>query len=237
MIVKKLKNKCIQVLKKILNPAKQIVNKHKVRNKTKYFCIGRNKTGTTSLKRAFEDLGFIVGDQATAEKLYDSYFFENEFLPIIKYCETAEVFQDVPFSHFATLEHIDKAYPGSKFILTIRDDAEQWYCSLIKFNAKHFGLGGRIPTAEDLKNATYVRKGYKYNTIKAHGTSDEDPYNKEIMIRHYEKHNASVIDYFKDRPDDLLVINLSEENAYRKFVEFLKVDSPYSAFPWENKTE
>lgn len=237
MIVKKLKNKCIQVLKKILNPAKQILNKRKVRNKTKYFCIGRNKTGTTSLKRAFEDLGFIVGDQATAEKLYDSYFFENEFLPIIKYCETAEVFQDVPFSHFATLEHIDKAYPGSKFILTIRDDAEQWYCSLIKFNAKHFGLGGRIPTAEDLKNATYVRKGYKYNTIKAHGTSDEDPYNKEIMIRHYEKHNASVIDYFKDRPDDLLVINLSEENAYRKFVEFLKVDSPYSAFPWENKTE
>lgn len=215
----------------------QFINKRKVKNKTKYFCIGRNKTGTTSLKKAFEDLGFIVGDQRTAEILYDRYYFKDEFLPIIKYCETAQVFQDVPFSHFATLKHIDNAYPGSKYILTIRNDAEQWYRSITRFNAAHFGLNGRLPSVEDLKNATYIRKGYKYNTVRAHGTSDDDPFNKEIMIKHYNDHNASVLNYFKDRPGDLLVINLSEPNAYVKFVNFLNIKSPFNSFPWENKTE
>ncbi|MGR9087962.1 MAG: hypothetical protein ACU841_12930, partial [Gammaproteobacteria bacterium] len=38
------------------------INKYRVRNKTKYFCIGRNKTGTTSLKKAFEDLGATLLD-------------------------------------------------------------------------------------------------------------------------------------------------------------------------------
>lgn len=74
------------------------------------------------------------------------------------------------------------------------------------------------------------------NTMRAHGTSNEDPYNKEIMCAHYEKHNADVMEYFKDRKDDLLVINLSDSGAYQKFVEFIGVDSAYSDFPWENKT-
>lgn len=114
-------------------------NAYNVRCKTKFFCIGRNKTGTTSLMKAFEDLGFIVGDQHAAEVLYDQYFFKNEFEPIVAYCKSAEVFQDVPFSYLNTLRHIDKAYPGSKFILTVRDDAEQWYRSITRFHAKSFG--------------------------------------------------------------------------------------------------
>ena len=44
-------------------------NKNKAKGKQKIFCIGRNKTGTTSLKRAFEDLGYPVGDQRKAEIL------------------------------------------------------------------------------------------------------------------------------------------------------------------------
>jgi len=212
-------------------------NKRKVVGKIKYFCIGRNKTGTTSLKKAFENLKFIVGDQITAEELYDNYFFNNEFDPIIEYCKTAEVFQDVPFSYYKTLEYVDKAFPGSKFILTIRDDANQWYKSLTKFHAKGFGKNGRIPTVDDLENASYVRKGFMLNTIKAHETSKEDPYNEEIMCNHYNEHNESVLKYFKDRPEDLLVINLSDKDAYQNFIEFIGVDSTYTDFPWENKTE
>jgi hypothetical protein len=228
------------MIKRIVNKVKRelnsFINPIRVRGKTKYFCIGRNKTGTTSIKRAFEDLGFIVGNQRKAEILYDPFFFENRFNEIVEYCKTAQVFQDVPFSYFITLSHIDKAYPNSKFILTVRDSADQWYNSITKFHAKKFGKGGRIPTADDLKNATYIRKGFMYNTIRAHGTTEEDPYNKEIMCAHYEKHNADVLEYFKDRPGDLLIINLSDKEAYKKFVEFIGVNSPFDTFPWENKT-
>jgi hypothetical protein len=212
------------------------INTFRCRNKIKYFCIGKNKTGTTSLKKAFEDLGFIVGKQREAEYLSNTYYFHGNFDPIIKYCKTAQVFQDVPFSLPNTYKYLDKAYPGSKFILTVRDDPEQWYNSLIKFHAKLFGMGGNIPTAEDLKNAEYISKGAAYNLIKLYKTPDNDPYNKEILISLYEDYNKKVMAYFKNRPNDLLVINVSKADDYKRFVKFINVESQYSEFPWENKT-
>ena len=61
-----------------------------VKDKVKYFCIGRNKTGTTSLKKAFEDLGFIVGDQRAAELLADRQHFYNDLEALIKYGKTVQ---------------------------------------------------------------------------------------------------------------------------------------------------
>ncbi len=212
------------------------IKKIKSAGKVKYFCIGANKTGTTSLKVAFETLGYVVGDQHRAEIITGKHYFDSNFLPIIDYCKTAQAFQDVPFSYPETYKHLDKAYPGSKFILTIRDDPEQWYRSITRFHAKRFGKNGRIPTAEDLKSAQYVWPGFMYNLVRLYGTTDDNPYNKEVLIAHYERQNQEVKKYFKDRPDDLLVINVAEKGAYRKFVDFLGVDSPYDDFPWENRT-
>lgn len=205
--------------------------------KTKYFCIGRNKTGTTSVKKAFEEFGFIVGEQDIAEHLHDEFFFKKKYKPIIDYCKTAQVFQDVPFSHFEILKELDKAYPNSKYILTLRDSSEQWYQSITKYHAKRHGLNGRIPTYEDILKCGYRKKGFlKRLTIDAHGTTKEDPYNKEILIAHYEKHNALIIDYFKDRPEDLLIINIADKNSFRSFIDFIGVKSSKDEFPWENKT-
>ena len=206
------------------------------RGRNKVFVIGQNKTGTTSLEKAFKDLGFMVGDQRVAEILYDRHYFSSEFQPIVEYCRTAQVFQDVPFSRDNTYKVLDREFPNSKFILTIRDNAEQWYSSLTRFHTKLFGKNGNTPTVEDLRAATYVRLGFMYNVIRAHGTSEEDPYNREIMLKYYESYNQEVVEYFKDRPDDLLVINIAEKGAYKKFVDFLGVDSPYDNFPWENRT-
>jgi hypothetical protein len=202
----------------------------------KIFCIGRNKTGTTSLKKAFEDLGFIVGEQLEAEIIADKFFFKGDFQPIIKYCKTAQVFQDVPFSWPKTYKYLDEAYPNSKFILTIRDDADQWYQSIVSYHSKLFSSNKHAPTTKDLKNASYVKKGFMYNTVKLHGTPDSDPYNKDIMVKHYERYNREVIEYFKDRPEDLLILNISTVGSYSKFIDFLEVSSTERDFPWENKT-
>ncbi|MDV6328050.1 sulfotransferase [Idiomarina sp. Sol25] len=225
-----------RALKRVKNEIKIRRNRVRSIGKVKYFCIGRNKTGTTSIKKAFEQLGYPVGYQRKAEILHDKYYFEGNFDPIIKYCKSAQVFQDSPFSCPDTFKYIDKAFPGSKFILTVRDSPEQWYNSITRFHAKKYGKNGRIPTVDDLLSATYVRKGSPYNTVKLHGTPDNDPYNFEIMVNHYKRHNEAVLEYFKDRPDDLLVINLSKPGAYKKFTDFLGVKSSYNDFPWENKT-
>ena len=208
-----------------------------LQHKTKIFCIGRNKTGTTSLQKAFLDLGYRVGNQRRAEIIYDRHVRDGNFKPLLDYCKSAQVFQDVPFSQFRTLKHIDEAFPNSKFILSVRANAEEWYESVVRFNIKLFGVDGRLPTAEELKQVRYVRKGYNYENIKFHyNTPDNDLYNRSIMTAHYDSHKKAVIEYFKDRPNDLLVINLSESESYRKMLDFLGIQSPYTEFPWENKT-
>ena len=100
-----------------------------------------------------------------------------------------------------------------------------------------FGRGGQVPTADDLRRAPYCRKGFLYNTVRMHGTPDDDPYNAEIMIRNYRRHNREVMDYFRTRPGDLLVLNLAEPGAYQRFLAFLGLpNDPEGAFPWENRS-
>jgi hypothetical protein len=207
-----------------------------LRNKTKYFCIGANKTGTTSIKAAFEQLGYVIGNQRKGEQLIHAYR-DGNLQPIRQLCKTAEVFQDIPFSLPGTYQYLDKTFPGSRFILTVRDSPEQWYQSIIKFHSKLFG-NGAVPTADQLKNAPYIWKGWIWESHQLlFGTAESDPYNKEALIGSYKAYNENVLAYFKNRPQDFLTINLSKKDSYKHFTEFLKIKSPYSDFPWENKTE
>ncbi len=83
----------------------------------------------------------------------------RDFRKIIKFCKTADAFQDAPFSYDFTFQAVDNAYPGSKFILTERSNSEEWYESLIRFHTKIVGKN-RLPTPNDLKNFPYRYKGY-----------------------------------------------------------------------------
>ena len=210
----------------------------RLRGKTRYFCIGRNKTGTTSLKVAFEQLGFVVGRQRTAKLLADEDYFAGRFDRILRYCETAEVFQDAPFSYPDTYREVDRAFPGSKFILTVRDNPEQWYQSLVSFHAKRFGRNGKPPTIDDIRalESGGDIQGMSINFMKVHGTPENDLYNREITIAHYEKFNREVMDYFRNRPEDLLVINVAVPEDYQRFLHFIGVASGEDGFPWANRT-
>lgn len=202
----------------------------------KIFCIGCNKTGTSSLKKTFEDLGYTTGDQRRAEQLMKDYLSSN-YQAIIHYCQSAEVFQDFPFSMPGTFKYLDMAYPNSKFILSLRDDPKQWYRSLTKFHSAVFN-NGKIMTKEDLLNSNYIYKGWlwEYNRC-LYDIPENDPYNKKALIRHYQKYNQEIIEYFKDRPNDLLIINLSQFGSFQKFCSFLGIENPpYNDFPWLNKT-
>ena len=205
-------------------------------NKPKVFCIGLNKTGTTSLKQAMLELGYKVGNQHEAELLFDDWV-RRDFRRLIKYCRTAQFFQDVPFSYPYTFIAVDQVFQNSKFILTVRDNPKQWYNSLINFFGKSFGNGSVPPTVQDLKQATYVRKGFPYQTMKeVLNVSDDNLFNKEILIDSYETHNRIIMDYFRHREDDLLILNVAEKGAHKKLCDFLNKKCESSEFPWENKT-
>lgn len=212
-------------------------NRARVKNRKKIFVVGRNKTGTTSMKKSFEDLGFIVGQQLVSDYLVDKKYFSGDLRSILNYVKTAEVFQDVPFSLCEIIPMLDLHFPGSKFILTVRDCDEEWYNSLTSFHKKIFGNDKFLPSNEYLNSIEkYDGSGFKINVARVHGTPCSDPYNKNIMCEHYKRHNDYVKSYFKYRPQDLLVINLKEKGAYKEFINFIEVDSKLEDFPWENKT-
>jgi hypothetical protein len=52
----------------------------------------------------------------------------------------------------------------------------------------------------------------------------------------YNAHNADVMEYFRHRPQDLLVLNVATPSAYDHLCEFLEKPHLGKEFPWENKT-
>jgi hypothetical protein len=207
----------------------------KVRNDTKIFCIGRNKTGTTTLKTAVQDLRLVVGNQYEGERLFRNYL-DRDFNSIIEYCRKGVFFQDVPFNLPYLYPVLDNAFPGSKFILTVRNSAEEWYESFISFQIKLHGFEGRLPTKDELVSNRKIFPGYAYLTKKdVYRTPDHDLYNKEVLMKHYDTYNDEVKHYFANK-GNLLVLNVSEPGSYQQFCKFIGVEPLYDRFPWTNKT-
>jgi len=196
--------------------------------KPKIFCIGFNKTGTTTIKKTLNEFKFKLGDQIKGELLIFDWY-KRDFKKIIKLCKTADVFQDVPFSLPFTYIILDQYFKNAKFILTERDSQEQWYNSLTKFHSKLFSDGLAIPTCKQLKEAEYRYKGFIYQTFKLiYNTQDDDLYSKETLINLYNN--------FKSRPEKLITINVSKKNDYFRLSEFLNKKPLRDDFPWKNKT-
>jgi len=203
--------------------------------KRKVFGIGRNKTGTTSLREALREMGMRVAPQAPAEKLVGDWA-KRDFRKLIQLCHSYDVFQDVPFSLPYTFEILDHEFPNSKFILTVRESADVWFDSLVRFHSKLFG-DGNLPTWKDLERATYLYRGFMAEAHRQIYAADQfGLYNRERYIEHYESHNATVRDYFRYRPNDLLILNVSDPDSMARLCSFLDVPFTNQSFPWVNKT-
>jgi len=183
------------------------------------FVIGFNKTGTTSMGTALDRLGYRIGDQSTGELLMHDWS-RRRFDSIIEFARTADAFQDLPFSLDFTFQRMDIAFPGSKFILTVRE-SNKWYDSLLGHHQRILGID-RIPTARDLAECTYRREGWLLEANRfIFGVDDEDLYDREKYIKRYERHNDLVTDYFRARPESLLVVDLTKPDAFLVIANFL----------------
>jgi hypothetical protein len=202
----------------------------------KVFCIGHNKTGTTTLERVLKDFGYRMGSQVKGELFIDDWY-NRDFKRIVKFAKSADAFQDIPFSLPETYKHLDAHFKDARFILTERDSAEQWYDSLTTFHSKMFAGSARVPLADDLKKAKYRYEGYVFKAFQyIYNTPEDDLYKKETLMRFYMDYNAAVKHYFSNRAEQLLCINVSKPSDYAKLCEFLNQPKIEDDFPWENKT-
>ncbi len=223
--------------RRVLNAATLPRDALRFRNSRKVFCIGRNKTGTTSLEQLLRQFGFHMGPQAAGEKLMEDWG-RGEFRRIIRLARfRGEAFQDLPFSLPGTYKALDAAFPEAKFILTVRDSPEQWYQSNLRYQTKLFGVDGNAPTKQDLQRATYVRPGAAWRIHELlYDPPENDLYNQAQMMDSYIQHNKEIQRHFADRPEQLLVVNVRDANAVSRIKAFLGVDSDVESMPWENRS-
>lgn len=200
----------------------------------KVFCIGANKTGTTSIARVFRQLGLQVGNQAQAEMLVHDWA-RGDFRRLIHHCRYADAFQDLPFSLPGSFRALDAAYPGARFILTVRESPRAWFESLL---GHHRRLAGhdRTPTAADLRQVGYRYPGFVLDVLRlSYGADEGQLYDRQRYCQHYREHNASVKAYFSERPQDLLVLDVGHPNAMRRLLTFLGVPYEGQRMPHLNR--
>jgi hypothetical protein len=118
---------------------------------------------------------------------------------------------------------MDQAFPGSRFILTVRKNADEWFESVVRFETQFIGKG-RLPSAQDLKDVEYLSPGWLWRSHQLISNVDEAGLYDPVRYKaHYERHNESIRDYFSQRPRDLLVLDLSEPSPVEKVCDFLEM--------------
>ena len=175
----------------------------------KIFCIGYNKTGTTSLWSLMKNNNISVAECSGFESNVESYFNGNYdvFMDLInKNTSDPIFFQDVPFSFPFIYKTLDKTYPGSKFILTVRDNENEWYGSLRRFYAHMF------PHKEPDWIFRMLTETYK--------APKNDIYNEKNLKNSYLNHIKDVENYFKNSKN-FIKINLKDHNVIEKIENLL----------------
>jgi hypothetical protein len=191
----------------------------------KIFGIGHSRTGTSSLNEALIELGFKSGHFPLDNTTYLQLKNGNGQLDVLNVLDGLTDSITIPF-----YKNFDRIYPGSKFILTHREDFDAWFQSFKnKFHGKFFELESHktFPFIFDLifgEHCAY-QKGKWYQ------------WDKEVIRSIYMQHQVDVKHYFKDRPDDLLIMDVCAGDGWDKLCPFLNVDAPgLKAFPWAHKT-
>jgi hypothetical protein len=172
----------------------------------KVFGIGFHKTGTTSLEQALTALGYRV---TGPDGVDDPHIAKNVHRMVDRLIQRYDAFQDNPWP--VLYRYLDERCPGSKFILTLRPTAK-WIASVVR----HFGT-----------DTTPMRE-WIYGVGSPRGNEDR-------YVRRYERHNEEVLAYFAGRPDDLLVLHLTEGEGWEKLCPFLGKPVPCHPFPHANE--
>lgn len=217
------------------------------KNYSKLFGIGFGKTGTSSLELIFRILGLRVPNQQEQELRIVKQLYGGNFRPLIEFVNQYDAFQDKPFSQGVTYAQVDALFPGSKFILTVRDP-DEWFDSLCRYNCK----SNRVASVSEMNEAfykdkaVYLYKNYSYENFKRYVTEVRDykpvanwalNFDKAHFVDFYTRRNEDIVRYFDGREKDLLVIDLTREKDVSRILDFLGLPQELNfPVPHLNKT-
>ena len=193
-------------------------------------------------------LGF-KSNQSLVENNSTLQAINGNYSPLYQSLKNLDFHQDLPISQGYIFASLDALFPSSKFILTVRDNPA-WVNSLIKQY--------RIPFLDiatgtrRIKNA-HLFPGYSHNWIHHYmkepldilkgevdcssfkSLEDYKAYQfsenfKQACINIYSQRNSSIQDHFRNRPNDLLIIDITKETYIDKIRDFLELPACFSAY-------
>jgi hypothetical protein len=178
----------------------------------KIFGIGWAKTGTTTLGRCFEILGYNHQGQNLS---LVPQIMHGDFSKTLRIAAAKESFEDWPW--ILIFRELDQAFPGSRFILTTRDP-ERWLAS---YRAMLSAQGPCDAYLSEIRSHLY---GFEVASAT-----------DQALVERFNRHNEEVREYFKTRTADLLVVDWERGDAWDKICAFLNESIPPVAFPHLNR--
>ena len=182
--------------------------------RAKVFGIGFHKTGTTSLGRALEAFGYRVAHgarEARASLGQDTLMallYGGAYDRLLDTAAPFDALVDNPW--FLLFRELDERWPGSKFILTTRDES-RWLRSAVAYYGS---------SESDLRY-------WIYGVGSPIGHED-------LWLERYRAHGRAVRAYFADRPDDLLIVDWEEGDGWQALSTFVDRPVPSAVFPHDN---
>ena len=213
----------------------------------KCFCVGFNKTGTTTLERVLRTYGYRMPSIEEQELRFTKNFNKTKYSEFVRFADQFDAFQDLPFSQELAFVVADALFPDSKFILTERDP-ESWFNSMVNFHKKRFYKVENISQISEkdvYEKFEYLYPGYMHEwkqrfltdySLKNPKAEWDRLYDKPYYIDQYERRNAQIKKYFSST-NKLLVIDVTKTPTTREILDFLNIPGCLEIkMPHANKT-
>jgi hypothetical protein len=159
-----------------------------------------------------------TGNKSLARALRTLGFDAHHWPTSMHELENHQAVTDITVS--CRFKELDRSHPASLFIYTVRDRP-----SWLKSCKGHWSRLNKIRGTSKLLPFAERAEIALYGTLQ---------YNESILIEAYERHDKSVMEYFKQRPDDLLVLDIIGGQGWDALCGFLSRPVPSVKFPHAN---
>jgi len=115
----------MKLLRKYIKTARlalrwQLISARPERYGPKVFCVGYNKTGTTSLGKSLEMLGYH--NTSFERTVWREYYLKGRIDKVVRFAAKFDSADDLPWLKEDLIPVLDEIFPGSKFIHLERDE-------------------------------------------------------------------------------------------------------------------
>lgn len=179
-------------------------------NRVKVFNIGLNRAGTSSLTQALKVLGYRAvhyrhGTTRLADIIDANLNAGRRLLTDVEH--DYDAFSDFAGERFFQL--LDEQYPGSKFIVTLRD------------------LDGWLDSRERKVLQNRANPDYRHNFLEV---------DRPGWTRTRTETLERIGTHFRGRDNDLLYIDIPAGEGWSELCRFLNTAVPDRPFPWTHKS-